>query len=625
MDAELADICQFLAEHAPFDQCSADEIEQIARQLSIRYLRHGSPFPPAEDAAAVYLFRTGAAEFRDDSGQLLDRLHEGELFADPCLDGGLPVAADGGETGHFVEDSLVYVLPCEKLAELRVQLPALEEYFAASTGKRLREALRRLQGSTPASADFTRLSVRDLLRGGEYGIAADASIRDAAQHMMDHKTSGVLVMDGDTVAGLVTDHDLRKHCVIGTVAPEDAVRTIMTTGVHSVAPDIPAFQALLEMTRRNIRHLPVIAEDRPLGLITAVDFIRQQSTSAVYLVGDIQRCDSLDAVARVCEALPEVQIQLVSAGAHGSYVQEVITSIADAATRRIIELVEDELGTAPLPYAWVAVGSQSRHEMSISSDQDNMLLIDDAFEAERHDEWFSAFAEKVNQGLAACGFRLCPGEVMARNPHWRQPQHQWLKYFHRWIEEPESKSLMYASNFFDLRLIHGEAALLESLRTQVLKEANDNRIFQAHLAGNALKYRPPLGVFRGFVLTTHEAQEDTLDLKANGLVPIVDIARLYTLTHGIDAVNTLERLQAASEHGVMNRDTAQDLANAYEFIASLRLRHQVEAVRRGDKPDNYLDPRTLSSPERSHLKQAFRVVRTVQQAMAQRYQGGRFA
>ena len=370
MDAELADICQFLGEHAPFDQCSDTELEQFARQLSIRYLRHGSPFPPETEQPALYLFRTGAAEFRDAGNRLLDRLHEGELYADACLDNALDDAA----TGLFVEDSLVYVLPCSQLDELRAMLPALDDYFAASAGKRLRTALKRLQDTSTPAVDFTRLTVRDLMRGGDFSVPGDVSIRHAARQMMTQKTSGMLIMDDQTLAGLVTDHDLRKQCVLGDVSPEAPVRSIMTTQLYSVAPETPAFQALLEMTRRNIRHLPVVASGQPAGLITAVDFLRQQSASAVYLVGDIERCDSPEAVANVCRALPEVQIQLVSAGAHGSYVQEVVTSVADAATRRIIELTEAALGAAPLPYAWVAVGSQSRHEMSISSDQDNMLI-----------------------------------------------------------------------------------------------------------------------------------------------------------------------------------------------------------------------------------------------------------
>lgn len=621
MDPELADICQFLGEHAPFDQCDATELEQIARQLSIRYLRHGSPFPPETDRPALYLLRTGAAEFRDAANRLLDRLQEGEIYADDCLGSALGEEAQG----RFVEDSLVYVLPCEHLASLREELPELDAYFRASTGKRLRRAFERLYATDMPSSDLTRLDVRDLLRPMNYAITADTSIREAARRMMEGKTSGLLVVKDDRLEGLVTDHDLRRHCVIEQVSPEEPVRTIMTTDLYSVAPEMSAFEALLEMTRRNIRHLPVVAAGQPAGLVTAVDFVRQQATSAVYLVGDIQRAESDEAVARICTALPEVQIRLVGSGAKGSDVQQVVTSIADAATRRLIDLAETALGPAPVPYAWVSVGSQSRREMTISSDQDNMLLLDDAFDAARHGPWFEALAARVNQGLAACGFRLCPGEVMARNPHWRQPLSHWLRYFRHWIEAPERKAMMYASNFFDLRLIHGETTLLDRLQAPIRQQAQDNHIFHAHLAANALSRRAPLGIFSGFVLTTHEEQADTLDLKQDGLIPIVDIARLYALVNGIGAMNTLERLRAAGELGVMNRETAQDLVEAYEFIASLRLRHQAAAARRGDAPDNYLDPRDLTSPERSHLKQAFRVVRTVQGALNQRYQGGRFA
>ena len=630
MDAELADICQFLAVHAPFDACTDEAREHIARELSIRYLRHGSPFPPheaGEDASSLYLFRTGAAEFRDAGNRLVERLQEGELYADACLGEALQDQAALGEdiTGRIVEDSLVYLLPCGRLDHLRTSYPVLDDYFRASAGKRLQQAYTRLQTDRMPASDITRLDVSDLLRPLDYGIPAEASIREAAGRMMDRKTSGLLVLKNGELAGLITDHDLRRHCVVGEVSPEEPVARIMTTRLYTVSPDMSAFEALLEMTRRNIRHLPVVDAGRPVGLVTAIDFVRQQATSAVYLVADIERSDSPEAVARACAELPEIQLRLVGTGARGSDVQQVVTSIADAATRRLVELAEAALGPAPVPFAWVSVGSQSRREMTLSSDQDNLLLLDDRYDPTRHGPWFEGLAERVNQGLDACGFVLCPGEVMARNPQWRQPLAQWRRYFRGWIEAPERKSMMYVANFFDLRLITGEQELLEELRSGVLEDCQENQIFHAHLAGNSLRHRVPLGIFNGFVLSTHEEQADTLDLKREGLIPIVDIARLYALVNGIAAVNTLERLRAAGERGVMHRETAQDLIEAYEFIAGLRLRHQAEALRRGDRPDNYLDPRRLSSPERSHLKQAFRVVRTVQAALNQRYQGGRFA
>ncbi|MBV2094019.1 MAG: cyclic nucleotide-binding/CBS domain-containing protein, partial [Candidatus Thiodiazotropha sp. (ex Codakia orbicularis)] len=64
--------------------------------------------------------------------------------------------------------------------------------------------------------------------------------------------------------------------------------------------------------------------------------------------------------------------------------------------------------------------------------------------------------------------------------------------------------------------------------------------------------------------------------------------------------------------------------DALEFIASIRIYHQAEQIRKGLKPDNYMSPEELSDLERKHLKDAFRVIQEMQDAMENRYQGGRF-
>jgi CBS domain-containing protein len=142
------------------------------------------------------------------------------------------------------------------------------------------------------------------------------------------------------------------------------------------------------------------------------------------------------------------------------------------------------------------------------------------------------------------------------------------------------------------------------------------------LTVNALNFKPPLGFFRRFVLEEHGGQEDTLDLKHNGLVPIIDLARIHALSNGIGAVNTLERLQQLSDGGGMASSDAADLRDAYEFIAGVRLRHQADRIRDGKEPDNYVSPDALSPFERRHLKDAFKVVSRMQSALEQRYQTG---
>ena len=68
-----------------------------------------------------------------------------------------------------------------------------------------------------------------------------------------------------------------------------------------------------------------------------------------------------------------------------------------------------------------------------------------------------------------------------------------------------------------------------------------------------------------------------------------------------------------------------NLQDAFEFIASLRIRHQAQQIRAGEKPDNYLPPSDLSQLERSHLKDAFAVIKSIQETLENRYQSGRFS
>jgi CBS domain-containing protein len=185
-------------------------------------------------------------------------------------------------------------------------------------------------------------------------------------------------------------------------------------------------------------------------------------------------------------------------------------------------------------------------------------------------------------------------------------------------------ALMLASVFFDLRYVYGDDSLLKKLQKKILKHSQKNRIFLAYMTANALKHRPPLGFFRNFVVIHGGEHDNTLDLKHRGIVPIIDLARVAALSAGIPEINTLERLREAAKVNALSRSGAADLEDAFELIGTLRTQHQARQIRAGGRPDNYLPPEDLSPLERSHLKDAFGVIDTVQEAMGQRYQAGRF-
>jgi CBS domain-containing protein len=193
--------------------------------------------------------------------------------------------------------------------------------------------------------------------------------------------------------------------------------------------------------------------------------------------------------------------------------------------------------------------------------------------------------------------------------------HVWRSYFRNWIEKPSTEAQMLASVMFDLRPIGGTTALFDQLQQDTLKAAAGNSIFVAHMISNALKHHPPLGLIRGFATIRSGEHKNRLDLKHNGVVPIVDLGRIYALQGQLTQVNTRARIEAAAGQGLISPSGARELLDAYDLIAETRLQHQAALVKIGEAPDNFMAPSALSDLERSHLRDAFVVVKGMQAAV----------
>ena len=207
--------------------------------------------------------------------------------------------------------------------------------------------------------------------------------------------------------------------------------------------------------------------------------------------------------------------------------------------------------------------------------------------------------------------------MMATNPRWRQPRGVWREYFAGWIAQPDNEAQMLASVMFDLRAIAGEAALFDNLQAEVLAQAKKNSIFVAHMISNALKHTVPLGLLRGFALIRSGEHKNTIDLKHSGVVPVVDLGRIYALLGSLEEAGTRDRIDGARAGGVISESGAHDLLDAYDLIAETRLRHQAAQIAGGKSPDNFMNPSDLSDLERNHLRDAFMVVKTMQSAIGQ--------
>ena len=134
--------------------------------------------------------------------------------------------------------------------------------------------------------------------------------------------------------------------------------------------------------------------------------------------------------------------------------------------------------------------------------------------------------------------------------------------------------------------------------------------------------RPPLGIFRRFVLDRDGEQRDALDLKKRGVLPVTEIVRLHALAREIREVNTDERLKALAANKYMTIVDSRNLVDALHFIQQQRIKHQCTQIVRGENISNLLNPRDLPKMAREQLRDAFGIIDDAQSAVRLTYRAG---
>ena len=599
MSSDVSAIISFLETVHPYDSLPHDELARVARSFVRREYASGAVIYRAETLLeGLYLIKRGSVQVTEASGQVISILGPRNTFGERgLLRDGLAVT-----TATATEAVVVLILPLAEFRHLIDGVPAFARFFHRGRRAEVR------------SGDLSTRKVGDLMARKPVVIAPGESIAAAARLMRDAGVSCLGVVDEGRFLGLVTTRDMTTKAVAEGLDMAAPVMEIMTADPETLTPDSLGSDILHIMLERRVGHLPILEDGRLVGMITQTDLTRFQAVSSALLVRDVAVAETVAEMAAVTARIPDLLVQLVGGNSAHEVVTRLITDIADTVTRRLLALAEASLGPAPVPYLWLACGSQGRQEQTGVSDQDNCLIIDDAA-TEEDMRWFAALAKFVSDGLNVCGYFYCPGDMMATNPKWCQPVRVWRDYFRGWIRTPDPMAQMLASVMFDLRPIGGQASLFQELQRDTLDMASKNSIFVAHMISNSLKHAPPLGLLRGFATIRSGEHKNHIDMKHNGVVPVVDLGRIYALIGELSPANTRARLQDAENTGVISASGARDLIEAYDVIAQSRLENQARLIRSGRAPDNFLAPYDLSDFERSHLRDAFVVVRTMQSAV----------
>jgi CBS domain-containing protein len=526
--------------------------------------------------------------------------------------------------------TIIYFLPRKEFRALCNTSEDFFQYYTTDFGKRMLDD--EFAHFFKKTADFEEsyIASEQLYSRKIEGIAyreivscfEDEPIFEAAKNMANNKVSCIFIKnDEEKITGYVTDITLRDKVIALCVDAKQAVKTIMDNPIVSISHNAYIFEAILMMFRTKSKYLLVEKEGEYIGFLSRNRLLSEQAQSPLMFIQSVKLAVSSQELKQKWEKVPTIVSQLLGRGVHAEIVNQVITTIADTISIKVIEKVISELGTPPAKFVFMVTGSEGRKEQTLKTDQDNAIIYED--KANEHRElvrdYFLEFAKRVSDELNEIGFVYCLGGYMASNPQWTHSLSHWKRNYKSWMEDPHPENAFKFSTFFDCRLLYGEKKIMVELKEfldEELKKPMDK--FFAYIAKNALQYNPPLTFFNN-IRTQTIGKIEVFNIK-NAMTPIVDLVRVHALQNRIFGENTGERLKALTEKGIFKEKQFHELIQSYYYLMSLRLKNQAkQIINDKTEPDNYIDLNSLTRIEMVTLKEIFKTIENFQMGIKMKF------
>lgn len=609
-----------LRAHMPFDAFPEAELEAWVQASELIYLAPQETLLSPQDgpSAWCWIIREGSLVQTDSAQVVVSTWGPGDTLPVGALLAGRPVSWPIRAQG----DVFCWRLSAATFHEFVARVEPFRRFCQgrlASLSQATQQALREDLSRRVAQDRLLEQPVRDLVRRAPVQMPADAPIREVFERMEAEQVGSIILGAGE---GIFTRQDVIGRVVLSQVSLDTPIRNMMSSPLITIEASAPVAEAVLTMAAHAVRHLAVLEGQTLIGVVTERDLFSLQRQSIGLLSSEIKRAQTVPELARSARGIREWTALLVAQGATPSFLTRLISRLNDQLTRRILDLRAQDHAMPLSTACWMALGSEGREEQTIATDQDNALILPPGAGQGMRARWLD-FARSVNEDLAACGFPLCKGGIMASNPAWCLEWPEWQERFAAWIEQGAPAALLNASIFFDLRGLAGDLSLAQSLRAQVGLLARKTPRFLKQMSDNALRNGPPAGLAASaWAAWLPSSLDQTLDLKLHGTMPLVDAARLLALAEGITATGTIARLQSLADAGRIQDREKTDWTDAFEFFQTLRLRAQHRDLHgAAGLPPNSLRMHDLSQVEQRALRESWRQMRRLQQRLALDFPG----
>lgn len=443
-------------------------------------------------------------------------------------------------------------------------------------------------------------------------LPPEAPLAHAVAAMAEARASALLAVDADRrPIGILTEQDVLRR-VAFRAGPEAPLASAMTAPVIAIGEAEHLYRAIGLMRRHRLRHLVVLDEQgRPAGLLHRAETLAALAGGVLGHLDALAAQDSTGAMEQAKHAQAGLARALLDDGTPATEAVALVSAINLDLHRHVLEMaLAAQPAPPPVPFTLLVMGSAGRGESLLQPDQDNGLVLgeyDDAGHA-AIDTWFRAFAEDFNARLAAVGFSLCSGHVMARNPLWRKRLDEWEHQFALWAERRSPVALLFAAIAFDFAPAWGDPAPAARLRARLGAILRARPALLAALAAKERELTVGLTFWGGFT-DDEEGPGRRTDLKLHGLMPLVAAVRLLALRAGLAETGTAARIAVLQARGDIVPADARALQDAFARLMQALLAQQLADLAAHRTPGSLVDTAAMPAAERGLLREGLKAVR----------------
>ncbi|MFO1278875.1 MAG: putative nucleotidyltransferase substrate binding domain-containing protein [Burkholderiaceae bacterium] len=593
---------------SPFDCLNPDEQRLVRDSVDVVYFPEGETILEV-GTAPTHLF----VIIKGFVSQLEGNEVTTTYAPDDCFDGRGLVA--GKVSSRFVaaEEVVAYQLAKQAVSDLIASNATFGALLFSDLSNKLsalseRKNQHELQSLTMARVDEA------FLRPAHF-VDATTDILSVVKVFQAHRTSNVLVRDDRSQPprlGIFTATALQRAILDGRPLDQLAVGELSTFSLIRVQPSDQLGDAMAMMLQRRVHRVVVADGDRILGVLEALDlfsFLANQSHMITVLIEEAKDLAGLSqAAARITR-----MIALLHRG--GSRVN-LIARLVQQLNARLFERAWRLIAPADLVAnsCLFVMGSEGRGEQLLKTDQDNGLVLRDGYEPPVD---LQAICERFSATLGDFGYPECPGRVMVNNTQWRKGAGEFAQMVRQWLIMPDGDSLMNLAIFMDAHAVCGDAHLLEDVQGALMKLATDNDAMLNRFAAAIDAFGSSTGWWNRLLGLGEDEQR--LNLKKEGIFPLVHGVRSLALAHRVTETSTAGRITALVAGGHLAADMGADLTDSLHFFMGLRLKAGLAELDTGKPVTGAVDLARLSSLDRDLLKDTLGVVKRFKALLRHRF------